>query len=530
MPFRALGSSALSLQSNTQQPKYFLLLFFSQAAKISLMATHPDAMAPFTYSPLLRPDSLRVLKVTPDLDKATGHICIELQETSRDTSYRCLSYMWGDQTERLAILVNGCKMSIGKSLFEFLEVARLKFANEPLWIDAVCINQEDNEEKSVQVQKMGRTYAGAQEVLIWLGRNPSIVEYFEWINRPRTILEQFLKYIHLDATPKTLRKPIIEFVSHPYWRRAWIIQEVVLARSRRLLCCGSEADSDSLFPIYHVPTWKPNSRYFHATLELDELLLLFQKYGSIRHHPWRVARQHAYAECKYPRDKLYSLLAIIDLESKFEVNYDEDIVELYWKAMRYFSAWCSPYTMDALWDLLSMDSSYIVANVQEKGQDLSTLVPVRRATATRRVRPRKSLFNARQILECDGYGCPVTHFSSCDILLCPKSSHFLGDVGSIHFSVRRLETGETNAFELHLHSCFWSRMQCPTDTELWYIDGVRRKKLETWDDVTSYAGGTVHTDEEWENKPHLSVKLSQQYILDYRDHAKAERTRSLPRK
>lgn len=491
------------------------------------MATHPDTIAPFTYSPLLRPDSLRLLKVQPNLDKATGHICIELQEATRDTPYRCLSYMWGDQTERRAIRVNACKMLIGKSLFEFFEVARLKFANEDLWVDAVCINQEDNEEKSVQVQRMGRTYTGAVEVLIWLGRNPSIVEYFEWINRPRTILEQLLKYLHLDATPKTLRTPIIEFVSHPYWRRAWILQEVVLARSRRLLCCGSEADSDSFFPIYHVPTWTPNHRYFRATLELDELLQLFQKYGSIRHHPWRVARQHAYAQCKYPRDKLYSLLAILDLDSKFEVNYDEDIVELYWKSMGYFSAWCSPYTMDALWNLLSMESSYIVAHVQEKDRGLSTLVPVRRATATRRVRSRRSLFNASKILECDGSGCPVTHFSSCDILQCPKSGH-LADRGTIHFSVRRLETGEKDAFQLHLHSSFWSRMQCPADTELWYIDGNTHQRLETWDDVTSHAGRAVPADEEWESKPHLSVKLSQQYILDCRDHSRAEGSTPLP--
>jgi hypothetical protein len=492
------------------------------------MDTHSDTMAAFTYSPLLTPDSLRLLKVQPDLDKATGHICIELQETTRDTPYRCLSYMWGDQTEKFAILVNGCKMLIGKSLFEFLEVARPKFANEPLWVDAVCINQEDNEEKSVQVQSMGKTYAGALEVLIWLGHSPDIVEYFAWVNKPRAIMNRAVDRMHLDPTPKALRKPIIEFATHPYWTRAWVTQELMLTGSHRLLCGEAETRSSLLFSIDHVPTGQTgNGDYFYAASKLSGILrLLLNKYDpdrKLHRSLWSTAASRLNAECQDPRDRLYSLLAIIGHDVTFKVDYGESLVDLYWRAIHHFSAWCSLTHLNILWDLLSMERSLVMDRVQNKGQNLSILVPVRPAKV--RLWPhRPLLFITKQSHECAnslrGRGCAVTRFSSCDILLCPHQKDS-GDLSTIHFSVRRLRTGSMNALEVHMHSSFWSRMQCPADTELWCIDRVTRRRLETWDDVTSYTTRTSHADEHRENKSHLAVKLSHQYMFDVNDHITA---------
>ncbi|KAG9198720.1 hypothetical protein G6514_009670 [Epicoccum nigrum] len=487
-------------------------------------------MAAFTYSPLSRPDSLRLLKIHPDLDKATSHICIELQEATQDTPYRCLSYMWGDQTERLAVLVNGCLMLIGKSLYEFLEVARIKFAKEALWVDAVCINQTDNEEKSVQVQRMGRIYADALEVLIWLGHSPYIVEYFEWIHRSRTMKAQALNRQNIDPTPRTLKKPIIAFATHPYWKRAWVAQEVMLARSKRLLCCEAETDSSLLFPIKRVPTRRnnndnnDNNEYVHATYELNRILDMLEdtRYlGKWQYSLWILTSRHGVARCQDPRDRLYSLLAIIGHATTFEVNYGEHLVELYWRAMEYFSAWSSQETMDHLWSLLSMERGFVEAYVRGKGQDLTILVPMHKARVRRRSWSARSvLFGAGQRYECAnarrGFGCPVTRFSSRDILLCSRAGDG-SDYDKVHLSVRRLKTESVSGFELHLHSLDWGRMLCPIDTEIWLVDGFTRQKLETWDDVASYAGGIALENDDWRDRPYLAVKLSQQYVFDCGD-------------
>ncbi|KAI4926776.1 hypothetical protein J4E85_007071 [Alternaria conjuncta] len=60
-------------------------------------------------------------------------------------------------------------MQVGKDLYDFLELASHGSFGEYFWIDALCINQSDDVEKSLQVQRMGDIYKNAKEVLVWLG-------------------------------------------------------------------------------------------------------------------------------------------------------------------------------------------------------------------------------------------------------------------------------------------------------------------------------------------------------------------------
>jgi hypothetical protein len=478
------------------------------------MATHPDTMAPFTYSPLLRPDSLRLLKVQPDLDKATGHICIELQEATQETPYRCLSYMWGDQTERLTIHVNGCKMLIGKSLYEFLDLARHKFTNEALWVDAVCINQTDNEEKSVQVQRMGKIYADALEVLIWLGHNSNIVEYFDWINKPRSIMSRAISRMHLDPTPKAHRKPITDFALHPYWQRAWITQEVILARSLRLLCGEAEMRARSFISNRH--------RSMRATDDWRTLTSIWRLLSRDRnlYRPfklWSIIMDRHDAKCQDPRDKLYSLLGVIGHDTTFKVDYSENVVDLYWRAVQHFFALC-PQNLYLLWNLLHMDRGLIMDRVQSTGQSFSMLVSVSQTEVRAKLWPGKALLNTeRRSYKCVNskhfLSSSVSRLSSRDIFLCPNDNTD-GDYRIFHFSVRPSQTVSLKDFELNVHSYLHGRKICPTDTELWYVDGATHRKLVTWEDVMSYSGRTAPEHVDTENRPHLAVKLSQQFVFD----------------
>ncbi|PSN72337.1 heterokaryon incompatibility, partial [Corynespora cassiicola Philippines] len=83
--------------------------------------------------------------------------------------YRCLSYMWGAPFAHHEILINGGRFRVGDNLHRFLHTARRLYPSQPLWIDAICINQRDLAEKGHQVQAMGHIYRKAKEVLIWLG-------------------------------------------------------------------------------------------------------------------------------------------------------------------------------------------------------------------------------------------------------------------------------------------------------------------------------------------------------------------------
>jgi hypothetical protein len=84
--------------------------------------------------------------------------------------YEALSYTWGDATDTRTIIVNGSKHQVTRNLEAALRHLRQSDYSRKLWCDAVCINQTDNQEKSIQVQRIGDISNSASKVLIWLGK------------------------------------------------------------------------------------------------------------------------------------------------------------------------------------------------------------------------------------------------------------------------------------------------------------------------------------------------------------------------
>jgi hypothetical protein len=80
-----------------------------------------------------------------------------------------LSYVWGDIRDSANITFDGRTVSVTKSLETALRHLRYPDKSRTLWVDYVCINQEDIQERSQQVAKMGSIYEQATSVLIWLG-------------------------------------------------------------------------------------------------------------------------------------------------------------------------------------------------------------------------------------------------------------------------------------------------------------------------------------------------------------------------
>jgi hypothetical protein len=98
-------------------------------------------------------------------------------------SYRALSYTWGPPSilfsERgvtphrsYPIICNGSTLNITKNLLDAMycmQRMRLTTPADYLWIDAICINQEDDDEKGSQVSMIFDIYSVAQSVVVWLG-------------------------------------------------------------------------------------------------------------------------------------------------------------------------------------------------------------------------------------------------------------------------------------------------------------------------------------------------------------------------
>ncbi|KAK5124750.1 hypothetical protein LTR85_001463 [Meristemomyces frigidus] len=84
-------------------------------------------------------------------------------------TYRCLVYAWGDTKDLRMITINGGVYEVTNSLHIALRRLRERGINGLLWIDALCIDQSNEAEKTTQVSLMGDTFSAAVMVLMWLG-------------------------------------------------------------------------------------------------------------------------------------------------------------------------------------------------------------------------------------------------------------------------------------------------------------------------------------------------------------------------
>ncbi|KAK4570254.1 hypothetical protein LTR86_002334 [Recurvomyces mirabilis] len=85
--------------------------------------------------------------------------------------YETISYAWGDTKLKSDIFIHGRATPVGYSAVQVLRRFRERDHDRVLWIDAVCINQRDDEERSQQVAMMAAIYSRCTGVLIWLGED-----------------------------------------------------------------------------------------------------------------------------------------------------------------------------------------------------------------------------------------------------------------------------------------------------------------------------------------------------------------------
>ncbi|KAI0479915.1 heterokaryon incompatibility protein-domain-containing protein [Xylaria cf. heliscus] len=153
--------------------------------------------------------------------------------------FAAISYTWNEQDRmwygeydscRKHIRINGQLALVSDKVANILSLA-LKHERPLLWIDTLCINQSDLDEKSAQVTRMGDIYSQATEVLSMIG-SPS-----EATDLVLDSANDFAKDSSKTFTPQVLAK-LLKFINGGYWTRAWILQELTMAKSI-LVCCGT---------------------------------------------------------------------------------------------------------------------------------------------------------------------------------------------------------------------------------------------------------------------------------------------------
>ncbi|KAK6603058.1 heterokaryon incompatibility protein [Botrytis cinerea] len=235
-------------------------------------------MEKFQYQSIEPPHEIRMLELIPGT--ASAPIQVHLVHKSLSHMQQCiaLSYVWGAGTRDFEIICDGAILKVTENLVEVLERFR-KFQKLALdhipdsnqlnitertlfWIDAICINQEDLDERSQQVPLMSTIYKNASRVIVWLGEElPRSQEAWDLMAPLAGKSEQFKihandenkeRYGSTIICPGLMLKDLSKhpafcdildiFSSRALFMRLWTIQETCLAPSTQItvLCGGVE--------------------------------------------------------------------------------------------------------------------------------------------------------------------------------------------------------------------------------------------------------------------------------------------------
>jgi Heterokaryon incompatibility protein (HET) len=130
--------------------------------------------AQFAYSPLDRDigSSFRIVTLLPgELDTPLS-CTLSLEDWRKPAnSYEAVSYFWGERLHPTTIQIDGRPFRVTSNLESALQHLRHRDEGQHrrLWVDAICINQKDTQERGQQVRQMFHIYNGAKQVIIWLG-------------------------------------------------------------------------------------------------------------------------------------------------------------------------------------------------------------------------------------------------------------------------------------------------------------------------------------------------------------------------
>jgi hypothetical protein len=225
-------------------------------ASIALATTSSTVNKEKIYQPLYLKNTIRLLRIFPRDPNPKKPLSCTLHTISLDDNpvFTAISYTWGEPGQTHSITCNGHKIGITSNLWWALREA--SYFNEPelVWADQVCIDQSNTDERSSQVQLMGRIYRQASRVWVSLGKGHEGEEMVamglcQRISTRADIAREssgVMRYtgnhdpeIHgLPPWTSVKWQSLRRLLLNPWFGRVWITQEFALA-SNSIICCSS---------------------------------------------------------------------------------------------------------------------------------------------------------------------------------------------------------------------------------------------------------------------------------------------------
>jgi hypothetical protein len=272
-----------------------------------------------TRPPIKHLSEIRILRILPGDFNDAVECEVFTAGLSSYPEYDAISYTWadesGDASRCCSILVSGKSFEVTRNCEMVLRRVRMQFSSRQIWIDAICIDQDNIDERGHQVRLMPRIYSGAKTVLIYVGEStPNSSLVLRSLSRHDSDVDlnsQF--WLHWR-----------EVFARRYFNRVWILQEVALSRKATLIC-GEDSVAWSIMQTSEM------KKSFSKIKGLPPVLFFDYRTYASPDQFLNLLILACQCESTDPRDKVFALLGLLPAGrfGKIEADYTSSFEQIY---------------------------------------------------------------------------------------------------------------------------------------------------------------------------------------------------------
>lgn len=313
-----------------------------------------DLTSPYTYEQI-QPNQLRLCQFVED----EGQLVAVLKIYPADgphPPYSALSYTWSltsPTSKTWSLQIAQRHLPVLPSLWPFLQALRAKGSlldGTWWWIDSICIDQTNLQERGQHVRRMKHTYKNAHRVVVWLGEQSedsnSALDFIGLLNEmndAKHSKERLLGELHQDEY-RDRWVAFRQFFLRKWWTRVWTIQEFAIPSKISFWCGQRRISRDTIFAALTVadrcnaPNFKGTIAFHHA-FNRRRVWLLYEaaKVGTSVHLSlMALAAYFCSNEATDDRDRLYGFTGLCTEDHGLEINYAWSVDEVYLHFARSF--------------------------------------------------------------------------------------------------------------------------------------------------------------------------------------------------
>ncbi|KAE8445966.1 hypothetical protein EG329_012605 [Mollisiaceae sp. DMI_Dod_QoI] len=305
-------------------------------------------------------NQIRLLKILPVrlVDGEEQGVECSLFVTSLDDTpkYKALSYAWGEQSNDREVVLDDRLFRVSSNLYSALWQLQSYSRIKTFWIDALCINQNDNLERSEQVSKMRTIYERAENVVVWLGptsaSTSSAFSLLEDLYQHR--LQKGYIASYLESRIENL-EAIAKLFGREYWDRIWVVQEVNSAKKITVQCGRYTIDWLKMKAVQEM-LWADHDRYILEISSAEPRLsglsfaILWGGVNALeirRRDPsstlpdlYTTLTAFSPKRATDPRDRIFALVSLTTArdDPRFTIDYSASLRQVYIDVAKYILA------------------------------------------------------------------------------------------------------------------------------------------------------------------------------------------------